>query len=348
MLKAAELLRENSKMNTQDKHVFSEVRGLDERRLRDFLQAFYHWHEKASSPAQQCSRSRVLLVCLVIRFAALRLGEALALDDMTDIDAERSLLHVRGKWARDLPLPRAALNRLLELRDAPYNVRAKGSLCRMDPAYVRRMFSHRAQEAGISTLSPTDIRDFREQELLRHGVPLPVVEIFLGRKSGACARDGRLDLLGEAFRQWEYASRTGRHNIVRGRLALIYRGEFSCLLSVTTAAGTSFFVHCSTRTFARLELAEQKEAGIFVRSLQVEVLCAAVEERNCFGGTVTDILECGDEARVMLCLKNDEQQFCAILTLDRVKNLALQPGKDIWIRIRPADFTFLSSDHAAE
>lgn len=328
-------------MNVRDEHVFSESCGLDEHRLRDFLQAFYHWHEKAVSPVQQCSRSRVLLVCLVVRFAALRLGEALALNDVTDIDAEKGILHVRGKWARDLPLPRTALNRLLALRDAPYNVRTRGSLCRMDPAYVRRMFSRRAEEAGIPGLSPTDLRDFREQELLRHGVPLPTVEFFLGRRTGGMPKAGELALLGAAFRQWEYASRTGRHNVVHGRLALLKKGEFSCLMSVTTVSGTSFLVRCSTRTFARLELAEQKNVGISVRSLQVEVLSAEAAESNCFAGIVTDILECGEEARVMLCLKNDEQQFCAILSLEKVKNLALEHGKDIWVRIRPADFTFL-------
>ena len=65
-------------MDHTEEEVFSEKHELDDKTLREVLQVFYHWHEKAASPAQQCSRSRVLLVCLVMRFAALRLGEALA------------------------------------------------------------------------------------------------------------------------------------------------------------------------------------------------------------------------------------------------------------------------------
>lgn len=332
-------------MDHTEEEVFSEKHELDDKTLREVLQAFYHWHEKAASPAQQCSRSRVLLVCLVMRFAALRLGEALALNDVADIDAERSVLRVRGRWARELPLPRTALNRMLELRDAPYNVRAKGGLCRLDPAYVRRIFSLRAAEAGLPDFRPTDLRNFREQELLRHGVALPTVEFFLGRRNGGRPKAGELERLREIFRQWEYASRTGRHNVVTGTLALIRRGEFSCLLCVA-AAGTSFFVRCSSRTFARLELAEQSEASIMVRSLQVQVLKEPVEADNCFAGTVTDVLSCGDEARVMICLKNNEQQFCAILSSERVKSLALEQNMDVWVHIRPEDFTFRTSEHA--
>lgn len=320
---------------------FSDTAYLpDEREVRAFLQAFYHWFENAASPVQQCARSRVLLLCLLIRFAALRLGEALALNDMTGIDAEAGVLHVPGRRARVLPLPESAMKRLLELRDAPCNVRARGELCRLDPAYVRRVFARRAEEAGLPGISPTDIRNFREQELLRHGVPLPTVEFFLGRRGGGVPKPGEVAHLREAFRQWEYASQTGRHNIVSGALTLLRKGDFSCLLEVTTAAGTAFAVRCSTRTFARLELADQKEARVSVRSLQVQVLPEKLEAPNCMSGTIVDILERGDEARVMIGLTEDTQQFCAILPLSRVRELDLKQGGRIWILIRPEDFTF--------
>ncbi|WP_418765358.1 TOBE domain-containing protein [Mailhella sp.] len=334
-------------MNSKDPLVADGALVLDERRLRSFLQAFYHWYEEASSPAQQCSRSRVLLICLLVRFAALRLGEVLSLDDMADIDAQKGMIHVRGKWRRDLPLPRSALNRLLELRDAPCNIRARGELCHLDPAYVRRIFAMRAEEAGLSGLSPTGLRNFREQELLRHGVPLPTVEFFLGRRKGGQAAPGELAHLREVFRLWERASQTGRHNVVNGTLTLLQRGEFSCFLTLTTQAGTTFFIRCSTRTFVRLDLGERKKASAFIRSLQVVILSEKLDERNCFEGIVDDMLERGEEARVMIRLKSDSQQFCAILSLRRARDLALSRGSSVWVMIRPADFTFCGIEESA-
>ena len=327
-------------MKAQKALVGERSHVLDEGQMKAFLRACYHWYENASSPSQQSSRSRVLLICLLIRFAALRLGEALSLNDRDDIDVEKGVLHVRGKWKRELPLPRTALTRLLELRDAPYNIRAKGELCRVDPAYVRRMFNRRAEEAGLSGMSPTGLRDFREQELLRHGVPLRTVEFFLGRRRGGQPVSGEITYLREIFRQWEYTSQTGRHNIVKGMLTVLRQGDFSTYLHLTTPAGTHFLIQCSTRTFARLDLAARHEASVFIRSLQVMVLSEKVAESNCFAGEIADILEKGDEARVMIRLAHDPQQFCAILSMDRVRELRLRHNAQVWVMIRPEDFTF--------
>lgn len=326
-----------------DDRSLQESQDMEETSLRAFLQAFYHWYECAVSPAQQCSRSRVLMVCLLIRFAALRLGEALALDDMADMDVEKGVLYVRGKWARVLPLPDAALKRLAELRDAPCNVRARGGLCRLDPAYVRRVFASRAREAGLAGISPTDLRDFREQELLRQGVPLAVVEFFLGRGEGGMPKPEDEARLRKAFRRWEYVSRTGRHNVVSGVLTLVYKGSFSCLLEIRTTGGMTFLVRCSTRTFTRLELVEKRTAEVFVRSLQVGVLSEKPASDNCFAGTVTDVLARDGEARIMIRLKDDVLDFCAILSLEDVQGMKLQKGRVVWIRIRPEDFTFESA-----
>ena len=313
--------------------------SLDEGQLRALLQAFYAWYESAGGPVQQCSRGRVLLVCLLIRFAGLRLGEALALDDVADIDESSFMIHVRGKWARSLPLPRTALGKILELRDAPCSVRERGRLCRLDQGYVRKIFTQRAKEVGLQGVNPTVLRNYREQELLHHGVPLFTVERFLGRM-GAGPGPEEVELFREAFRQWEDAHQTGRHNIVSGRVELRHKGELSCLLSVTTPTGLVFDVRCSTRVLARLAPEHLREASISVRSLQVGILPGPSLERNVFCGTVVDILEREEEARVMVRLQDDRQEFCAIVSLEHVRALSLRQGGTTWIRIRPADFTF--------
>lgn len=332
-------------MDTAEKKRRTSDAVPDERGMRSFLQAFYHWYEAADSPARQCSRSRVLLICLLMRFAALRLGEALLFDDVADIDRERDLLHVRGRRARSLPLPHSVLHRMLELCEAPCNVRERGRLCRLDPAYVRRVFAMRAAEAGLSGLRPTGLRKFREQEMLQHGVPLSAAEFFLGRRDGAAGEEdmGRLETF---CRQWEYAHQTGRHNTVQGELTILRRGEFSCDLEITTAGGIRFAVRCSTRTFMRLELAVRKKAAVSVRSLQVKLLERKSPAVNCLCALVQDIVKRGEEARIMLCLKDDpRQQFCTIISQNDAESLTLKQNGPVWLFISPADFTFQGPEH---
>ena len=313
---------------------------LDERSMRSFLQSFYHWYEAADTPVRRCSRSRVLLACLLMRFGGLRLGEVLLFDDISDIDRERSLLHVRGRWSRILPLPWPALKRILELCEAPFNVRERGRLCRLDPAYVRRVFAVRAGEAGLEGVSPSSLRKFREQELLRQGVSLTAAGFFLGRREGE-AGPGEKEQLEHACRQWEYVHQTGRHNMVCGELRVLRKGEFSSDLEITTEGGTNFAVRCSTRSFMRFELAARRNVVAVVRSLQIQVLAQPCLERNCLPAVVQDIVERGEEARVMLALKDDPQQcFCANISQRRVNMLKLLQNSSVWILIRPEDVTF--------
>lgn len=333
-------------MSTSERKIRPAEAVPDERGMRSFLQAFYHWYEAADVPVRQCSRSRVLLVCLLMRFAALRLGEALLFDDLVDIDREKALLRVHGRRARNLPLPHSVLKRVLDLCDAPCNIRERGRLCRLDPAYVRRIFAMRAAEAGLSGLRPTALRKFREQELLRAGVSLSAAEFFLGRKDGAPGEDDIKQL--ESFcRRWEYAHQIGRHNTVQGELTVLRRGEFSCDLEIVTEGGTPFAVQCSTRTFIRLELAARKKVAVSIRSLQVKLLRSCRQEKNCFCAVVQDIVERGGEARIMLSLKDDSrQQFCTIISQNDMKILTLRCGGVVRLFISPADFTFCDQDQS--
>lgn len=333
-------------MNTSEKKIRPTEAVPDEQGMRSFLQAFYHWYEAADSPVRQCSRSRVLLVCLLMRFAALRLGEALLFDDMVDIDRESLRLHVRGRRARSLPLPHSVMKRMLELCEAPCNVRERGRLCRLDPAYVRRIFATRAAEAGLSGLRPTALRKFREQELLRYGVSLSAAEFFLGRKDGAPGEED-IKQLENFCRRWEYTHQIGRHNTVQGKLTVLRRGEFSCDLEIVTEGGTPFAVQCSTRTFMRLELAARKTVAVSVRSLQVKLLRSCRQEKNYFCAVVQDVVERGGEFRVMLSLRDDcRQQFCAIISQNDTQLLTPECGATVWLFISPADFTFYDQDQS--
>ena len=270
---------------------------LSEEGLRHFLNAVYRWRESAHGPGQLCSRSRVLFVCLLIRFGGLRLGEALAFDDREDLLAEASRIRVRGKWARELPLPRSGMKKLLELAEAPSLARERGTICRLDQGYVRRIFDQRAQDAAFTfPMNPSMLRHYREGELLRSGVPRPVVERFLGRQGKAPAEQD-MAVLEDAFRRWERERHTGMYNSFPGRVESVEQGSFSSRIRLSTEGGPELRVHCSNRTVARLGLHEGLEVNAGLRMLDLR-FASGRERGNVFCGQVLTIFPGDDEVKV--------------------------------------------------
>lgn len=272
---------------------------LSEEGLRRFLNAFYRWREGAQGPSQLRSRSRVLFVCLLIRFGGLRLGEALAFDDGADLSAGSLRIRVRGKWEREVPLPRSGMKKLLELAESPALAADRGRISQLDQGYVRRIFEQRAQEAGLGfSLNPSSLRHFREGELLRSGVPLPTVERFLGKPGkhfGAEEQD--MPLLEEAFRSWERERRIGMYNSFPARVERVEQGSFSSRLLLVGAGGLELRARCSNRTVARLGVCPGLEVNAGLRMLDLRF--AEEEERggNIFAGQMQQVVLGEDEVK---------------------------------------------------
>ena len=101
-------------------------------------QAFRTRAERAGRPEHKVSRLRLWLLFILLRHAALRLGEALALNDETDIDLSGGLVHVRGQHARSIPLPHALIPVLRRFFSQAQLSSLRGTLCGLDPGFVRR------------------------------------------------------------------------------------------------------------------------------------------------------------------------------------------------------------------
>lgn len=272
---------------------------LSEESLRLFLDAFYRWREGAQGPGQHCSRSRVLFVCLLIRFGGLRLGEALSFDHREDLLAESSRIRVRGKWARELPLPRSGMKKLLDLAESPCFAGERGSISRLDQGYVRRIFEQRAQDAGLDMpMNPSTLRHFREGELLRGGVPLPAVERFLG-KLGKALNGQDMVLMEEAFRRWERERHVGRYNSFRGRVERVEQSSFSHRITLACDNGLSLRVRCSSRTAARLGVQEGLEMNAGLRMLDISFAGRKKAEArgNVFTARLLNVLWGEDEVK---------------------------------------------------
>ncbi|WP_446424141.1 TOBE domain-containing protein [Mailhella sp.] len=326
--------------------------GLSDEELRRFLNAFYRWRENAQGPGQQCSRSRVLFLCLLIRYAGLRLGEALAFDDREDMLPLGSRIRVRGKWARELPMPPSAMKKLEELCDAPCLARERGRIAMLDQGYVRRLFEQRAQEAGLdSPMSPSTLRRYREAELLRNGVPLPLVERYLGRQGRRSGiDDDDMALLQNSFRRWESERRIGRYNIFRGRVERMEQGDFSSRFVVAAQSGQRVHARCSNRTAARFGLGEGAEVTVRVRMLSIAVDeggtggaegAEGAGPMNVFTGIMRALHTGKDEVKATFELSGGER-LSSILSRAAFEKLAIAEGDAVQLRIAPENVMLAS------
>ena len=108
------------------------VKHLTSEQLDAVAKSFLDWYKGAVSTTQSRSRGRLWLVFLLIRYGALRLGEALALDDRNDLDFTRSLVIVRGQNPRELQFPEAIMGEMRQVLESPVMFGLRGEVLHLD------------------------------------------------------------------------------------------------------------------------------------------------------------------------------------------------------------------------
>jgi hypothetical protein len=106
-------------MNTSSHILLLKNSIPSENQIKLFFDSCYAWKERAKGFVQQSARIRILLIALLIRHMGLRLCEVLAFQDITDLDAVCGIIHVRGRWARELPVPSAVLKKSVNCANIP-------------------------------------------------------------------------------------------------------------------------------------------------------------------------------------------------------------------------------------
>ena len=160
---------------------------LDADQMGRLAAAFDAWFADSPSDFIRRVRGRYRIAFLFLRFTGARIGEILNIDDMEDIDFHHSELTISPQGDRNerqggrvVPLPTAVTLQLLGyLGEYPY---MRGKVFALDQGNFRREFYRRAEEALIprELSHPHILRHTRAVELLRAGVPLPVVRDILG------------------------------------------------------------------------------------------------------------------------------------------------------------------------
>lgn len=223
-----------------------EVRHLTATQVTALERAFKVWRDAAKTPANRRSRARLRIAFLLLRYTGARLGEVLAVDELLDIDTQRSsvlLGHDRAR--RDVPLPTDLCRELRLVLQAPEFAGLEGCFFKLDPGYVRRVFYARAAECGFprELSSPRILRNTRAVELLRSGVPLAVVRDVLGQSSTDLTAvfqhfsDGAASTLVRRLAMQDLQSRTSARNTFVGNVIDVIRDGVVAEVMVETRAG---------------------------------------------------------------------------------------------------------------
>jgi molybdate transport system regulatory protein len=324
--------------------VAENVRILDTSQLDVLEQAFRSWIAATSSRSFRFSRKRVLLVFLLIRYAGVKLGEALGLDEVEDVDLGQRQLHLHKRSTgtdRVLPLPAKVVDEFAALLTEEQYARHKGQLLSMDQGYVRRKFYEMAQGCGLPKEmgSPEAIRKSRGVELLRGGMPLPVVQKVLGHSTPALAAeyvDFDEQEVCRAVRYYltrETARRTSARNSFYGKVTEVEKGDIQSMVTLRSIGGHKVSSVITNSSLERLGLRE----GIFATALVKApwVLVSRKEEDsasqvNLYQGTV-DGMERGTLASEIIVRLDDGTEVCAVITEQSRARLALQIGDTAWV-----------------
>jgi molybdate transport system regulatory protein len=188
-------------------------------------------------------------------------------------------------------------------------------------------------------VSPTSLRHSRAVELLRSGVPLPVVQMMLGHSSVVLTSiycsfsDTDCQRIVSRCVAKEIRMKTSARNTFFGTVSSVRKSPLFTEISLTTATGQEVVSVITNESFERLGLAEADPVTALVKAPWVLVgkdeLRAQTSARNCFPGKVTGIRGDGVAVEIMGELL-DATPMCALITAESVESLDLKEGDPVW------------------
>lgn len=297
-------------------------------------QAFKVRAEKAKRPEHKLSRLRLWLLFILLRHTAIRLGEALALNDSADIDLSGGILHVRGQHARDIPLPQRLLPALRRFLSQALLSSQRGTLCALDPGFVRRNFYARARECGLSPAlaSPKAIRQARAVELIEGGMPLPAVQNFLGQPSLESTGDlldydeSDIKAITSHYLHKEAKLKTSARNLFAGIVHTVRQSGFMAEVSLKSFSGLEVVAVITQESLENLQIAVGKTVIATVKAPLVVISrdeCSVkTSARNKFPGVISALTRSEVLCEVVVDLR-EGSRVCALVTTTSADELEL-------------------------
>lgn len=325
------------------------VRYLDTRQLATLTKAIDWWAGQAQKPLLRHSRQRVRLIYLMLRHSGAKVGEVLALDDTRDLDFEAGEIIFRGAAPaepdRRVMLPGDFMSEFRSFLDAPETVSLRGRLFRMDQGFLRRKLAEQAGRVSFSRefLNPTVLRHSRAVELLRQGVPLPVVQRLLGHASVvltsgyyAFSESDSKRILNHHIQKMS-ALKTSARNTFHGAVVQVRPGTMLTEVVLRTKSGMEIKSIITNESATNLGIAKGRlitaiiKAPFVMASHDAEACFAG--PLNCFAATVTSIQTDGAYLEVRGALA-DGTTMCALIPYASPQATPLKVGGAAWFSFR--------------
>ncbi|MFH1116571.1 MAG: TOBE domain-containing protein [Pseudomonadota bacterium] len=325
-----------------------EARHLDPTQLAKLEQDFRTWSESSSRKDIRCSRKRILLIFLLIRYTGARLHEVLALDLKKHIDVDKGVVRfgnseaAEGSPRRDVQISRELTAEVLEMPADPVFAAKTGSRLMVDEGHVRRKFYERAvacnfaQELG----SPNAIRRARAVELMQRNVPLPVVQRILGHStpnltaSLVAFSDDEIQQVARHFVERESRRKTSARNAFFGKIRAIRQGDIQSQVELVTMSGDVVATIITNNSLKRLGLrvgalvtAEVKAPWVVVQKSDIQPESTA---ENLFRGNVARVTR-GKLTSELIVRIHDGTELCSVVTEHSRRKLGLKGGEPVWV-----------------
>lgn len=321
--------------------VSDEVRHLDARQLGELTSAVQGWYESARDERTRLARARFWLVYMLLRYSGAKLHEALTLDPERHIDLKQALLRLEG---REVHLPRSVVDQIAQVLDSLGSGPAYSEAFRLDQGFVRRRLYDLAKSAGLpkGLVSPQAIRNSRAIELLRAGMPLPVVQAVLGHSNlqltagyFTFAPEDVRRIAEHTIRRAE-GGRTSARNRFWGRVTQVLPGPVMSEVRLSVG-GETLAAFITNGSLEALAVREGVGLGAMVKA--PHVLLARPEDRpeasvNVLKARVTRIIADNVLAEVDGAMA-DGTPLCAVITAQALGGLGLIEGGEAWFFFSP-------------
>lgn len=326
------------------------VRYLDGLQLAALTRAVDEWAAQARNAHVLFSRQRVRMVYLMLRHSGAKVGEVLRLDDVRDLDFTHSEVIIRGEEPteaeRRVILPKPFMEELRRFIDQPATQSIRGQVFHMDQGFVRRKLAEQAERVPFSKalLNPTVLRHSRAVELLRQGVPLPVVQGLLGHASvvltsGYCAfSEGDSKRILHHHIQKENKVRTSARNSFHGQVCKVRTGQMLSEVVLKTKSGRKVEAIITNHSADSLDIRVGRSVTAIIKA---PFVMASHEPDPCFSGplnsfqgTVTHLQTDGAYWEVRGAL-DDGTTVCSLIPYATQHSTPLELGGVVWFFFRP-------------
>ena len=323
----------------------AQVKQLDAGQLAALTESFRAWYLASPRPADRRARGRLWLTYLVIRFTGAKLGEVLAIDDRTDLDTGHGTLTLGagsgGQSGRGVQLSPDVVEEVRSYLGDIANRSILGKVFRLDQGFVRRKLYERADACGIprDLVSPQVLRASRTLELLRGGMPLPVVQRIMGQKTPNLTASyvdyepGDVNQIFESYLQGELRARTSARNLFSGRVVRIKRGGILSEVTLETSDGHRIASVITNTSLKNLGLKKNSPITGLIKAPSVMLVKGGnmprTSARNVLTGQVKAVRDDGVMAEIIISLQGDIE-VCALITAHSAKVLELCAGDKVW------------------